>query len=173
MPGSVRVWYRRPGEAIAWWTSQTVHLTLVDTGSHMKALAGLATVMVLMTVSPLGCAEDTPESAVEQAARNWLGLVDAGDYAQSWVMSADYFQSSIEGWQWVARVSEVRRSVGALKRRTVSSVTFGHSAADGPDGEHSVIQFATRFRNKPAATETLALMKDPDGRWRVSGYYIK
>jgi hypothetical protein len=139
----------------------------------MNALAGLATLVVLMTASPPGCAEDTPEHAVEQAARNWLSLVDDGGYAQSWVMSADSFQKSLEQWQWVSRVSQVRSSVGALKRRTVWSVTFAHSAADGPDGEHAVIQFATRFRNNPAATETLALMKDPDGRWRVSGYYIR
>jgi hypothetical protein len=42
-----------------------------------------------------------------------------------------------------------------------------------PDGEYSVIQFATSFRHKAAATETVTLMKDSDGRWRVSGYYIR
>lgn len=42
-----------------------------------------------------------------------------------------------------------------------------------PDGEYAVIQFETSFANKKSAIETVTPMKDPDGKWRVSGYFIK
>jgi Protein of unknown function (DUF4019) len=35
------------------------------------------------------------------------------------------------------------------------------------------VRFATTFRKKAAATEALTVMKNPDGRWCVGGYYIR
>lgn len=142
-------------------------------GHHMRVLAAVATatLAVLMAASPPVRAENTPEMQAQEAALNWLALIDAGDYQQSWVTAADHFQSSIEEWQWASTLSKVRRPLRGVKSRTVSSVTFVNSAA--PGGEHFVIQFATDFRRKSGATETVTLLKNLDGRWRVSGYYIK
>jgi Protein of unknown function (DUF4019) len=139
----------------------------------MRALASIATLAVLIGASPPGYSEDTPEVQAEAAALTWLALVDAGDYQQSWVTAADHFQNSIEEWQWVSTVSKARGPLRAVKRRTVSSVTFVPSLPGAPGGEHFVIQFATNFRKKTAATETVTLLKNLDGRWRVSGYYIR
>jgi hypothetical protein len=36
-----------------------------------------------------------------------------------------------------------------------------------------VIQFATSFENKKTAVETVTPMRDGDGAWRVSGYFIR
>ena len=36
-----------------------------------------------------------------------------------------------------------------------------------------VIQYETSFERKKHGTETVTPMKDRDGEWRVSGYYIK
>jgi hypothetical protein len=36
-----------------------------------------------------------------------------------------------------------------------------------------VIQFDTSFKNKKSAIETVTAMLDKDGKWRVSGYFIK
>jgi len=36
-----------------------------------------------------------------------------------------------------------------------------------------VIQFQTSYENKKSAVETVTPMVDPDGEWRVSGYYIR
>jgi hypothetical protein len=139
----------------------------------MKAFANIAALAVLIIASPPSSSEDTPQAMAEKAALSWLGLVDAGDYAQSWVTAADYFQNSIEQWQWVSKVSQVRAPLRAVKSRTVSSVTFARSLPGVPDGEYFVIQFATAFRKKAPATETVTVMKNPDGRWCVGGYYIR
>jgi hypothetical protein len=42
-----------------------------------------------------------------------------------------------------------------------------------PDGNYVVLKYDTSFENKKSATETIAPMLDKDGKWRVSGYYIK
>ena len=141
--------------------------------TNMKALASIAILAALLTASPPSSGEDTPEVQAQAAAWTWLALVDAGGYQQSWVAAADHFQNSIEEWQWVSTVSKVRRPLRAVKSRTVSSVIFVPSSPGAPGGEHFVIQFATNFRKKPAATETVTVMKNLDGRWRVSGYYIR
>jgi hypothetical protein len=47
------------------------------------------------------------------------------------------------------------------------------SLPGAPDGEYVVIQYRTSFENKNDAIETVTPMKDTDGTWRVSGYYVK
>ena len=42
-----------------------------------------------------------------------------------------------------------------------------------PDGEYVVFQFNTAFEHKRAAIETVTPMRDTDGQWRVSGYFIR
>lgn len=57
--------------------------------------------------------------------------------------------------------------------RVVSTKEFMTSLPGAPDGEYVVIQFKTSFENKKEAVETVTPKKDKDGKWRVSGYYIK
>jgi hypothetical protein len=87
----------------------------------MKVLASIATLTLLITASPSAFSEATPEDQAQAAALTWLGLVDAGDYQQSWVTAADYFRNSIEEREWVSRVSTVRASFRAPRSRSVSS----------------------------------------------------
>jgi len=50
---------------------------------------------------------------------------------------------------------------------------FRSSLAGAPDGDYVVIRFKTSFTNKADSEETITPMLDPDGQWRVSGYFIK
>jgi len=139
----------------------------------MRLLRSLAIVAVLTTASAQGSSAETPEGAAEAAARVWLGLVDAGDYAKSWVTGAEYFRNLVLQAQWVTSVARVRGSLGGLKSRRLVSAKYTRSLPGAPDGEYVVIQFATSFEKRAQATETVTPMKDRDGRWRVSGYYIR
>jgi len=73
---------------------------------------------------------------------------------------------------WVQSIKAVRSTMGGLISRSVESAKYATSLPGAPDGEYVVIQFITRFANKKLAIETVTPMKDPDGKWRVSGYYI-
>jgi hypothetical protein len=42
-----------------------------------------------------------------------------------------------------------------------------------PDGEYVVLKFDTAFETKQTAVETVILMKESDGLWRVGGFNIR
>jgi hypothetical protein len=41
-----------------------------------------------------------------------------------------------------------------------------------PEGEYVVIQYETQFEHKAGAIETVTPLREKDGSWRVSGYFI-
>jgi hypothetical protein len=112
------------------------------------------------------------ESAVS-AAESWLAVVDGGDYSKSWEDSAALFRAAVTKEQWAQALAASRKPLGSLESRKVKSTQYATSLPGAPDGEYVVIQFATSFANKKSAIETVTPMKDSDGAWRVSGYYIK
>jgi len=135
-------------------------------------LAGLGLISVILVSVAYG-AEANPKKEALAAAENWLALIDKGEYAESWKEAAEYFKTAISQNQWVSSLQAVRKPLGKLNSRTVKSKTYKTSLPGAPDGEYVVLQFTTSFENKKSALETVTPMKDKDGRWRVSGYFIK
>jgi hypothetical protein len=109
----------------------------------------------------------------EKAARTWLALVDAGAYDDSWTQSAALFKGAVPKADWASKVGAARGPLGAVRSRARSSATPASSLPGAPDGAYVVIQFAASFEHKAKAVETITPMKDPDGTWRVAGYFIK
>jgi len=60
-----------------------------------------------------------------------------------------------------------------LVSRELKSTRYTTSAPGAPDGQYVIIQYNTTFEKKMSAVETVTPMLDQDGKWRVSGYYIK
>lgn len=137
----------------------------------MKLRALILAITILAIAAPAYA--ETPEAAAESAALVWLGLVDAGSYGQSWSAASTLFRQSVTEAQWQSAVAGVRAPLGALTSRKVQSATFKNSLPGAPDGEYVVVVFASSFENKATAIETVTPMKDADGKWRVSGYYIR
>jgi hypothetical protein len=57
--------------------------------------------------------------------------------------------------------------------RKLKSAKYTTTLPGAPDGEYVVIQFDSSFEHKQSAVETITPMLDKDGKWRVSGYFIK
>ncbi len=115
----------------------------------------------------------TPETDAEHAAEAWLAEVDAGQYAQSWTEAATQFKSAVDQPSWLKAVDAVRAPLGSLKSRALRSAHYATSLPGAPDGQYVVLQFESAFDKKSSAIETVTPTKDSDGRWRVSGYFIK
>ena len=118
-------------------------------------------------------ADADKEAAALVAAKTWLALIDKAEYDESWETAASYFKGAITKENWQQSLSAVRKPLGALVSRELKSKTYAQSLPGAPDGEYVVIQFKTSFENKKSAIETVTPMLDDDGKWRVSGYYIK
>jgi Protein of unknown function (DUF4019) len=118
--------------------------------------------------------DDNPEIAeAVTTAQNWLSLVDSGQYSESWQTSSEIFRSAINQDQWAQTMTVIRMPLGNLLSRELSSKKYQTTLPGAPDGEYVVIVFKTSFSNKKLAYETITPMKEKDGKWRVSGYYIK
>jgi hypothetical protein len=118
-------------------------------------------------------AESEKEKAAVSAAKKWLSMVDEGKYAESWKEAAEYFKNSVKQKQWEQSLQAVRKPLGKVVARKVKSKTYMTSLPGASDGEYVVIQFDTSFENKKKTVETVTPMMDKDGKWRVSGYYIR
>ena len=138
----------------------------------MKLTAAMV-MIALAAAAPLSGSAQQAESEATAAALAWLALLDGGDYEHSWSSAAQLFRASVEQPRWVKRVSRTRGMLGALQSRQLLSATAAHSLPGAPDGEYYVLRYHSSFAKKAEATETVTPMKDEDGHWRVSGYYIK
>ena len=113
------------------------------------------------------------ETVAVSAAEKWLAIVDAGKYAASWEEAAEFFRNAVNLEQWEQSMQAYRKPLGKLISRKVQTKIYKTSLPGAPDGEYVVIQFETSYEHKKTATETVTPMMDKDGKWRVSGYYIK
>lgn len=107
------------------------------------------------------------------AMKQWLALVDAGDYGASWDESAVFFRQMVEREQWIEQLTTYRAPLGTMLQRGDALAEYATSLPGAPDGEYVIMQLQTSFENKAQAVETITAMLDADGVWRVAGYYIK
>jgi hypothetical protein len=139
----------------------------------IRETAFLLSVSLLVSCSIAGAANPAKEAAALVAAEQWLSLVDQGQYAESWKEAAEYFRNTVNKTKWKQMAQAARKPLGKLISRRVKRKTYTTTLPGAPDGEYVVIQFESSFENKKSAIETVCPMMDKDGKWRVSGYYIK
>ncbi len=130
-------------------------------------------IIFALTASISFAADSAKEKAAGMAADKWLALVDNGRYADSWTEAAEYFRSAVNQTHWEQSVQSVRKPLGKVISRKIRTRTYTTTLPGAPDGEYVVVQYETSFQNKKSAIETVTPMLDKDGRWRVSGYYIR
>jgi hypothetical protein len=127
---------------------------------------------IVLSVFLIISAEGTEEQA-RDAAKQWLALVDAGNFASSWDTAAAYFKTAVTKEKWQDSLNAVRTPLGAVISRAFKSAKPAKTLPGAPDGDYVVVQFDTSFANKKTAVETIVPMLEKDGTWRVSGYFIK
>jgi hypothetical protein len=133
-----------------------------------------APALILFAFLPFtASAADKPEDLAASSAQAWLKLLDQGQYEKSWDEAAKLFKGAVTREKWAEAARGVRAPLGKLVSRTLSSANYAESLPGVPDGKYVILQYATSFENKASAVETVTPMLDPDGAWRVSGYFIK
>ncbi|MBS1995130.1 MAG: DUF4019 domain-containing protein [Cyanobacteria bacterium SZAS LIN-2] len=143
--------------------------------SIRKSIYSLTLAVVAASGIGVGCAlaADSEEAAAVAAAQSWLGHVDSGAYGQGWKLAAGYLKANVRQSAFVQQLNGARKPLGKLISRKVLSKQSLTSIPGGPDGHYVVIQFDSVFAEKKSAVETVTPMLEKDGKWRVSGYFIK
>jgi hypothetical protein len=144
---------------------------------RMVTVLGLV-VLLTLGVRPVPVKATQPEEqavkvAAKKAAQDWLTLLDQGRYGRSWETAAELFKAAVNKGQWSAKLRLIGKSLGKVVSRELVGATFTRTLPGAPDGDYVVIQYKTEFEKKNSAVETVTPMLDPDGVWRVSGYFIR
>lgn len=128
----------------------------------------------LLGLSTAAEAQDAAQTKLaEESAKAWLALTDAGKNAESWDQAAAAFKSAVSREKWAEAINGVRPPLGKVKSRTLVAAQYTKELPGAPAGEYVVIRFQTDFENKAGATELVTPMKEKDGSWKVSGYFIQ
>ncbi len=105
---------------------------------------------------------------------DFLKLVDAKKYAESWDVSSDFLKQSVSRAEWAKQLTKARDTIGELASRTLKDSKAETNPQGAPPGEYLIQTYESVFasQGKPF-TETLPLVKGPDGRWRAVGYFVR
>jgi len=118
-------------------------------------------------------AQPATDPAASKAAVSWLSLVDSGKYAESWKQASSLFRDKVTAAQWEEAVRSARGPLGPVESRKLVTAQFTRTLPGAPDGEYVLLRYETAFQKKKSGAETVTPMKDKDGVWRVSGYFIQ
>jgi hypothetical protein len=138
-----------------------------------RFVSGLFALALLLGICAAVQAQQKPEQLAQQSADTWLALVDAGKYADSWQEASQIFKAAVTREQWQNAMRGSRDPLGKMLSRKLKSAAYTKTLPGAPDGEYVVIQYESSFEHKQSAVETVTPMLDKDGKWRVSGYFIK
>ena len=141
--------------------------------SNKKILFAITYVSLILLNWLPALANETAEKRALEASDTWLKLSDSGRYSESWKTAAELFRNAISKEQWSQSLNAVRKPLGKVIKRSLKSKQYATSLPGAPDGDYVVIQYETFFEKKKTAIEIVTPMLEKDGKWRVSGYYIK
>jgi len=136
-----------------------------------KCLYVIAGLVLLCTV---GCTDKKvaqAELAAQDAAADWLELVDNGQYEESWHQTAQFFKNAVPKEKWLETMQALRDPLGRNLSRELQSALYRTTLKGAPDGEYVVIKIESVYENKAAAKEIITPMMD-NGEWKVAGYYL-
>ena len=141
--------------------------------SRSKGLFSIACILFILLNWLPAFANEMAEKRAIAASNTWLMLIDSSKYAESWEKAAGLFKNTVSKEQWNQSLNAVRKPLGKVIKRNMKSKQYTMSLPGAPDGEYVVIQYETAFENKKSSIETVTPMLEKDGKWRISGYYIK
>jgi nucleoid-associated protein YgaU len=109
------------------------------------------------------------EAAGKLAAQGWLVLLDRRDWGRAWETSSAVFRTSVPLGTWMDGIPKVREAFGAFVERTPAESVYKTTLEGRPDGEYVTAIFLSKFE-KRELQEVITVVREPDGKWRVTGY---
>jgi hypothetical protein len=108
------------------------------------------------------------------AARDWLALVDAGQFGDSYDQAGELFRGALPKDQWANALGASRKPLGDVSQRNLKSVVITKDLPNAPAGKYVVSTFDTAFQQQPKPMwEVVTSFLNPNGQWRVVGYQVK
>ena len=103
------------------------------------------------------------------AAQGWLLLLDRRDWGTAWETAAGMFRGSVPLGTWMDGIPKVRADLGALVERTPAAAEYKTQLPGRPTGDYVTTVFVSKFEQREVE-ELVTTVREPDGKWRVTGY---
>jgi hypothetical protein len=103
------------------------------------------------------------------AAQGWLTLLDRRDWGTAWETAANMFRGSVPLATWMDGIPKVRADLGAFSDRDAVTADYKTELPGKPVGDYVTVIFASRFEQREV-DEVVTTVREPDGKWRVTGY---
>src|SRR5690349_19775302 len=98
-------------------------------------------------------------------SRQWLALVDAGAFAESWAHAA----GRVRPWHTRERFEAVTKKFftehGKPTSRNFKSITSEYRVPNSPEGEYVVVSYETKTEREEKPLREFTLMENEEGVW--------
>jgi hypothetical protein len=109
-----------------------------------------------------------------QAAVLVVQMIDQGKSDNVWDGASAVAKQIVAKDAFVKQVAADRKTLGAVKSRTVAAIGRSQGGGTTPAGFYINVAFATQFANaKAPVRELVSFHLDPDKKWRVTGYTVR
>jgi hypothetical protein len=140
---------------------------------RIQLALGVALMVAVMGGAAGRASAQEATDAAQQAANDWLALVDQGRYNESYDQASQSFKVAVGREEWSAKAGAARRQAGKLLSRKLSRATETRNPPNAARGDYVFVVFNTSFTNLQSAIETVVTIRDKDGKWRVINYMIR
>lgn len=122
-------------------------------------------------------AEPTPEAKEKAAAATlvasgWLLLLDRRDWGRAWETSASMFRNTVPLAAWMDGIPKAR-DLGDFVEREPDEAIYRNTMEGRPNGDYVTIFYSSKFSKKDDVVEIVTTVREPDGKWRVTGYQTR
>lgn len=106
------------------------------------------------------------------ASRDWLALVDAGQFGDSYDQAGELYRSAPRD-QWANGLGNMRKPLGDVSQRNLKSVVVTKDLPNAPAGKYVIATFDTAFQQQPKPMWEIVTSFLYPGGWKVVGYQVK
>lgn len=139
---------------------------------RIHAISLLSAVVIIYFAYTSNIPDKNRVEATKAAAIEFLTMVDAGNFADSWQIAAPYLQENVPLKDWEEKLAKMRATLGAISGRELENVSFAAPAKNLPESELILLEYDSTFEQKDVS-EIVTVVLGDDNRWRVVGYFIQ
>ncbi len=146
---------------------------LVAGGIVIVAALGWGARRAYPQARPAPTQENPATFRAREAAQNWLQLIDEGRYGESYDQAAQAFKVAVGRLEWTSKVTGARSVTGKLISRKLLGANPVMNPPKAPPGNYVGVEFRSSFAKIPSITESVVVVLEKDGSWRVINYTMK
>lgn len=120
---------------------------------------------------------DTEPDPVNTSLR-LLTIIDSGEYPKVWDKLSGYIRQTVRKKKWLTQMADARNPLGSVISRELISEQYHSGLPGAPCFEcfrhirYVILQYNTRFEKQSSVKETMTLIREESGEWRLFDYYL-